>query len=56
MAVLGRGAGSGGCIASVARVLRPGGLLSVVTELPGDPDALTLAEVEVVGFRNMLSR
>ena len=32
------------CIAELARVLRPGGLLSV-TELPGDPDALTREQV-----------
>lgn len=32
------------CVAEVARVLRPGGLLCV-TELPGDPDALSAEQV-----------
>jgi ubiquinone/menaquinone biosynthesis C-methylase UbiE len=35
------------CVAEVARVLRPGGVLSV-TELPGDPDALSAAEVRAM--------
>lgn len=39
VAVLGEVADPKACLLSVARVLRPGGLLSV-TELAGDPDAL----------------
>jgi ubiquinone/menaquinone biosynthesis C-methylase UbiE len=39
-AVLGEVADPAACVASIARVLRPGGRL-VVAELPGDPDALT---------------
>jgi ubiquinone/menaquinone biosynthesis C-methylase UbiE len=44
VAVLGETPDVGKCMASVAHVLRPGGTL-VVAELPGDPDALTEAEV-----------
>jgi uncharacterized protein len=40
VAVLGEVSTPGACVADVARVLRPGGLL-VIAELPGDPDALT---------------
>ena len=40
VAVLGEVPDPKACLASIARVLRPGGLLSVA-ELPGDPDALT---------------
>jgi ubiquinone/menaquinone biosynthesis C-methylase UbiE len=38
------------CVAEVARVLRPGGLL-VVTELLGDPDRLTLEQVSAFASR-----
>jgi len=38
VAVLGEVPDAKACLASIARVLRPGGLL-LVTELPGDPDA-----------------
>jgi ubiquinone/menaquinone biosynthesis C-methylase UbiE len=44
IAVLGEVPDPRGCVAEVARVLRPGGVLSV-TELPGDPDALSAGEV-----------
>lgn len=44
VAVLGEVPDPARCLASLAGVLRPGGLLSV-TELPGDPDALTEADV-----------
>lgn len=40
VAVLGEVPDPKACVASIADVLRPGGLLSVA-ELPGDPDALT---------------
>ena len=40
VAVLGEVPDPKACLASIAAVLRPGGLLSVV-ELPGDPDAVT---------------
>ncbi len=54
VAVLGEVPDAGGCVREIARVLRPGGRL-VVTELPGDPDALSLHElialVEPYGFR-----
>lgn len=40
VAVLGEVPSPRNCVAAVARVLRPGGLL-LVAELPGDPDALT---------------
>jgi len=40
VAVLGEVSDPGACVASVGRVLRPGGRL-VVAELPGDPDVLT---------------
>jgi len=40
VAVLGEVPDPKACLASIAAVLRPGGLLSVV-ELPGDPDAAT---------------
>jgi uncharacterized protein len=40
VAVLGEVPDPKACLASIADVLRPGGLLSVA-ELPGDPDALT---------------
>lgn len=44
VAVLGEVADPPACVAEVARVLRPGGVLSV-SELPGDPDALSEAAV-----------
>ena len=40
VAVLGEVSDPKACLASIANVLRPGGLLSVA-ELPGDPDAVT---------------
>jgi ubiquinone/menaquinone biosynthesis C-methylase UbiE len=40
VAVLGEVPDPKACLASIAEVLRPGGLLAVV-ELPGDPDAVT---------------
>ncbi len=40
VAVLGEVSDPKACLASIAEVLRPGGLLAVV-ELPGDPDAVT---------------
>ena len=40
VAVLGEVPDPKACLASIANVLRPGGLL-LVAELPGDPDALT---------------
>lgn len=53
VAVLGEVPDPAACVHEVARVLRPGGTLSI-TELPGDPDALSQAEVlalcEPVGF------
>ena len=49
VAVLGEVPNPAACTTSAARMLRPGALLSV-TEIPGDPDALALGEVEVVGF------
>lgn len=36
------------CVADIARVLRPGGMLSL-TEQAGDPDALTRAELQEMG-------
>jgi ubiquinone/menaquinone biosynthesis C-methylase UbiE len=47
VAVLGEVPDPAACVASVARVLRPGGALSV-TELPGDPDALRRDEVDAM--------
>jgi ubiquinone/menaquinone biosynthesis C-methylase UbiE len=47
VAVLGEVPDPPACLAAVARVLRPGGLLSV-TELPGDPDALKESEVRAL--------
>jgi ubiquinone/menaquinone biosynthesis C-methylase UbiE len=47
VAVLGEVPDPPSCVAEVARVLRPGGVLSV-TELPGDPDALSAAEVRAM--------
>jgi len=44
VAVLGEVPDRGGCIESICHSLRPGGILSV-TELPGDPDAITLADL-----------
>src|SRR5688572_18557163 len=44
VAVLGEVPDPKACLSSIARVLRPGGLLSV-TELPGDPDALSEQEL-----------
>lgn len=41
VAVLGEVPDVAACAREIARVLRPGGLL-VVTELPGDPDAISL--------------
>ena len=45
VAVLGEVPDPEACLAALARVLRRGGVLSI-TELPGDPDALSPAEVE----------
>jgi CAAX protease family protein len=45
VAVLGEVPDPAACIASIRGVLRPRGLLSV-TELPGDPDALSQPEVQ----------
>jgi ubiquinone/menaquinone biosynthesis C-methylase UbiE len=47
VAVLGEVPDPQACLASIAAVLRPGGLLSVV-ELPGDPDALTAAQLRAL--------
>lgn len=47
VAVLGEVDRPGDCAGEVARVLRPGGLLSI-TELPGDPDALPRPAVEAL--------
>jgi ubiquinone/menaquinone biosynthesis C-methylase UbiE len=47
VAVLGEVPDPAACVAAAARVLCPGGLLSI-TELPGDPDALTRSEVTVL--------
>jgi ubiquinone/menaquinone biosynthesis C-methylase UbiE len=47
VAVLGEVPDPPACAAEVARVLRPGGVLSV-TELPGDPDALREPEVRAM--------
>ena len=44
VAVLGEVPDPRACVAEIARVLRPGGVLSV-SELPGDPDALSASEV-----------
>jgi ubiquinone/menaquinone biosynthesis C-methylase UbiE len=44
VAVLGEVPDPRACVAEIARVLRPGGVLSV-SELPGDPDALAASEV-----------
>ncbi|HYB89976.1 MAG TPA: methyltransferase domain-containing protein [Candidatus Binataceae bacterium] len=44
VAVLGEVPDPDACVASIAQVLRSGGILSI-TELPGDPDALSEAEV-----------
>ena len=44
VAVLGETLDVGECLAALAHVLRPGGTL-VVAELPGDPDALSEADV-----------
>jgi len=50
VAVLGEVPDPPGCVAEVARVLRPGGLLCV-TELPGDPDALRAEHVAAFAAR-----
>ncbi len=47
VAVLGEVPDPKACLASIANVLRPGGLLSVV-ELPGDPDALTEGQLRTL--------
>lgn len=47
VAVLGEVPDPKACLASIADVLRPGGLLSVA-ELPGDPDALTEAQLRTL--------
>ena len=47
VAVLGEVADPTACLASIADVLRCGGLLSVA-ELPGDPDALTEAQLRTL--------
>ena len=47
VAVLGEVPDPAACITSVARVLHPGGLLSI-TELPGDPDALSQEDVRAL--------
>jgi CAAX protease family protein len=53
VAVLGEVPDPAACVMSLGRVLQPGALLSI-TELPGDPDALSLDEVgalaEASGF------
>jgi ubiquinone/menaquinone biosynthesis C-methylase UbiE len=49
--VLGEVADPETCIACIAEVLRPGGLLSV-TEQAGDPDALTEAALETMASRH----
>jgi len=56
VAVLGEVPDPTECVREIARVLRPGGRL-VITELPGDPDALSQADlqamVEPFGFRSI---
>jgi ubiquinone/menaquinone biosynthesis C-methylase UbiE len=47
VAVLGEVPDPQACLASIAAVLRPGGLLSLA-ELPGDPDALTEAQLRTL--------
>jgi len=47
VAVLGEVPDPKACLASIADVLRPGGLLSVA-ELPGDPDALTEEQLQTL--------
>jgi CAAX protease family protein len=47
VAVLGEVPDPAACMTSLSRMLQPGALLSV-TELPGDPDALSRAEVEAL--------
>jgi len=55
VAVLGEVSDAAACVASIQRVLRPGGLLSV-TEVPGDPDALPAEEVQaLVGTRGYVA-
>jgi uncharacterized protein len=49
VAVLGEVPDPNACVASIADVLRPGGLLSVA-ELPGDPDALSEAQLRTLTF------
>ncbi len=51
VAVLGEVPDPSACIAWIRVVLRPGGLLSI-TELPGDPDALTEPAVRELATRN----
>ena len=47
VAVLGEVSCLGDCVREIARVLQPGGLL-VITELPGDPDAVPRNAVEAL--------
>jgi len=49
VAVLGEVSDPNACVASIANVLRPGGLLSVA-ELPGDPDALSEEQLRTLTF------
>lgn len=58
VAVLGEVTAPAECVREIARVLRPGGILSI-TELPGDPDALARDTVDAwataCGFRAIAS-